>query len=173
MTPEEFRAVWKRSPLVQYSLSEKAREGMSRRTVDALTRCGLPQTAEPWLRFTEIDPPDAPLADEDLFPIGFLANGSVICVRKSSDEILIADSGDPEEPWPLNSSVEALYGSLVIFDTFIREVNRRNPRFGSDYRIPDGMLGELEDSLAECDPDAMNAGGFWLCELKALDDSTL
>ena len=92
MTPETFRSVWKRSPLTTYTVPEKAREGMSRRTLDALTHYGLPQTAEPWLRFTETDPHDAPLADEDLFPIGLLANGSVICVRKSSDEILIVDA---------------------------------------------------------------------------------
>ena len=61
----------------------------------------------------------------------------------------------------------------MIYNVFIDEVNKRNPRFAADYRIPEGMLGELKRKLTVCDPEAMEAKGYWYCEIKVLDDGTL
>ena len=173
MTSERFSALWNKSPMIKYSVPEHLLNGMNENTVRSLTIYGLPQSAEPWLHFFEIDNPDAFLIGNGLFPVGSLANGSVICVEIALGRMLIIDHDDPEHPWLLNSSIDALYDSIMIYDQFISDVNRRNPNFSSDYRIPHGMLGELEDRLTECDPEAMEAEGFWYCELKALDDSTL
>ena len=173
MTPEQFTSLWKHSPMTRYAIPADAREGMSESDFRALTDFGLPRDAEPWLHFTAMKTPEGALSGRGLFPVGSLANGSVICLQNATGQLLIIDSDEPDEPWILNSSLEALYGSIVVFDAFMADVNRRNPRFAADFRIPHGMLGELEDRLTECDPDAMEAGGFWFLELKALDDSTL
>ena len=67
--------------------------------------------------------------------MGQLANGSLICFDKQTDQIVIIERDAPDDLWILNSSLEALYESLVIFDDFISEVNIRNPRYAIDYKI--------------------------------------
>lgn len=136
---------------------------------------GLPTTAEPWLRFMEFQRTDAKteasLEQLGYYPIGILPNGDIICVDKSSDRIMICDHEDLSYTWILNSSLESLYESLMIFDTFIAEVNRKNPRFASDFKIPDGMLQDFEARLTNCDEQAIALKGFWFTEIQALDDS--
>ncbi len=175
MTPSEFAGQWKRSPIIRFRLS--CADGLSEITSAALKDYGLPQTAEPWLSFMEFAAMDrqisSSLETKGLFPIGSLANGSFLCIEKTSDRLMIFDPFDPDEEWMLNSSLEALYGCIFLYDAFIEEVNRRNPHYSSDFKIPDGMLNELTRQLTACDPDAISSRGFWYCELKALDDSTL
>ncbi len=169
MTPTEFAEKWNGSPIVQYRLTSPAAEGLPPAATSALREVGLPEHAEPWLTFREYDAADA----QAYYPVGHLANGSLICVEKVTGRLLIIDRDDPDEIWQLNSSLEALYESLVIYNVFIDEVNKRNPRFAADYRIPEGMLGELKRKLTACDPEAMEAKGYWYCEIKVLDDGTL
>ncbi len=177
MTPAEFTQKWKRSPIVKFTLSSPLSSGLSECSVSTLKNFGLPQSAEPWLSFMEFvmtdSFPAADLNERDLFPIGSLANGSFICIEKSSDRVVIFDRDDPEELWVLNRSLQSLYDSIDIFDTFIAEVNRRNPAFSWDFRIPDGMLDELRQKLTGCDPESMEAKGYWYCELGVLDDSAV
>lgn len=177
MTPSEFSGQWKGAPLSRFRLSSPLADGISAATAVALKETGLPQTAEPWLSFMEYIKLDgltsSQLEKRGLFPIGCLANGSFICIEKKSDRSVIFDPHDPDEDWVLNSSLEALYESIFLYDAFIKDVNRRNPVFSSDFRIPDGMLSELTEKLTACDPDAIHRQGFWHCELKALDDSIL
>ena len=174
MTPSEFSGKCKGAPLSRFRLSSPLADGLSAATAAALRDYGLPQTAEPWLSFMEyirIDSQTSSALDKrGLFPVGCLANGSFICIEKKSDRSVIFDPNDPDEDWMLNSSLEALYESIYLFDAFIEEVNKRNPSFSSDFKIPDGMLGDLTQSLTACDPEAINSQGFWHCELKALDD---
>ena len=113
----------------------------------------------------------AAFEEKELFPVGCLANGSFICIEKPTDRLVIFDGSDPDELWALNSSLASLYESIVLYDQFITEVNRRNPKFASDFRIPHGMLDELRQRLTDCDSESMAAHGFWYCELSALDDS--
>lgn len=169
MTPAAFTKKWKRSEIIKFDLSSPSAEGLSEVSTEALREYGLPAEAEPWLSFGEGDFADA----QGFFPIGRLANGSLLCIEKATDRIVIIDRDDPDDIWILNSSIEALYESLVIFDAFIVEVNRRNPKFATNYKIPEGMLGELKDNLTACDSEAMAAKGYWYCELGVLDDSAL
>ena len=169
MTPAAFKNNWKRSELNTFDLFSPSADGLSAASTEALKEYGLPSEAEPWLSFGESDPADG----KEFYPIGHLANGSQVCIEKATDRIVIIDRDDPDDIWMLNSSLEALYESLVIFDAFIAEVNRRNPRYAANYRIPEGMLGELKDKLTACDPEAMKAKGYWFCELGMLDDSAL
>ena len=177
MTPEDFAGRWKHSPMIKFSHRPDFRRGLSDASSAALSDHGLPQTADPWLSFMEfvkVDTATASLLEEKmLYPVGCLANGSFICIDKRSDSLIIFDRNDPDDLWTLNSSLEALYESIVIYDEFITEVNRRNPNYSSDFKIPDGMLSELKHRLTICDPEAMNSHGFWYCELSALDDGSL
>lgn len=175
MKAQEFSGRWKQSPLIRFSLANEAAKGLSDATAAALREFGLPKNAEPWLSFMEFlktdDATAAVLEKHRFYPIGYLANGDLICVDKASDRVMICDHEDPNEAWMLNSSLDALYECIVIFDRFIAEVNRRNPRYASDFKIPDGMLGELEAQLIACDAQAIAEKGFWFCEIQALDDS--
>ncbi len=175
MNPADFAARWNQSPVIKYKLSSPLCQGLSETSETFLREFGLPQNAEPWLSFMEIVMTDpvttSALAERGLFPVGCLANGSLICLDKSSDRLMIFDRNDPDEFWMLNSSLEALLESLLIYDEFINEVNRRNPAYSSDFKIPDGMLGELRNRLTACDAETMRHQGFWYCELNALDDS--
>ena len=175
MTPAEFTQKWKHSPIVKFRLPAQASEGLSCCSASVLREYGLPQTAEPWLSFMEFVPTDrlTPLDAQGLFPIGCLANGSCICIEKQSDRLVIFDPNEPDELWALNSSLEALYESMVIFASFIEEVNRRNPNYNSNFKIPDGMLSELKEKLTACDSEAMAAKGYWYCEIGVLDDSSV
>ena len=179
MTPADFAKKWERSEINRFKLSSPLAEGLSIASQSALKEYGLPSEAEPWLSFREFDQDDVeeffPAGDAtaDYFPVGQLANGSLICIDKQTDQIVIIERDAPDDLWILNSSLEALYESLVIFDGFISEVNIRNPRYAIDYKIPEGMLTELKDRLTACDPEAMAAKGYWHCELGVLDDSSL
>lgn len=174
MTPQEFAAEWKRSPMVRFSGEELAARGLPDSAVRLLSECGLPRNAEPWLSFVDFsktDTGDSLLPElSGRLPIGYLAGGSMICLSASDGRVVIVDRDDPDEVWTLNSSLEALYESIALYDEFISEVNRRNPSFASDYRLPEGMLAGLERDLTECDPEAMENQGFWYCEVRALDD---
>ena len=175
MKAQEFSRQWKKSSLVRFALTSSAAKGLSEKTAAALHEYGLPSAAEPWLRFMEFlrtdDKTAAALKQLDYFPIGLLPNGDIICIDKSSDRIMICDHEDLSYTWILNTSLESLYESLMIFDAFIAEVNRRNPRFASDFKIPDGMLKDFEARLTRCDAQAIALKGFWFTEIQALDDS--
>ena len=164
MTPSQFSDQWKRSPITRYRLSSPLAEGLSAAAASALREYGLPQTAEPWLSFAEYVRIDSHTSSEldkrGFYPIGSLANGSFICIEKKSGRAVIFDPNDPDEDWVLNSSLEALYESVFLYDAFIEEVNRRNPAFSSDFKIPDGMLSELTRSLTACDPDEIIMSAF-------------
>lgn len=177
MNPADFASRWNQSPVIKYKLSSPLCKGLSEASEAFLRESGLPQNAEPWLSFMEIvmtDPDTSSVLEErGLFPVGCLTNGSLICLDKTSDKLIIFDKNDPDELWMLNSSLHALFESLLIYDEFINEVNFRNPDYSSNFKIPDGMLGELRKKLTACDAEAMSNHGFWYCELNALDDSTL
>ena len=177
MTPAEFTRKWKHSPVIRFRLTSPLSSGLSRESAAALKDFGLPQSAEPWLSFGEFVKTDAQseaaLIEKELFPVGVLANGSLICIEKRTDRLVIFDRDDPDDLWILNSSLQAFYESAAVFDGFITEVNRRNPKYSSDFRIPEGMLSELGEKLADCDPEAMAAKGYWYCELNVLDDSVI
>lgn len=177
MTPEAFKDEWKHSPLVRYPANARFSEGLSEASAAALRDYGLPREAEPWLHFMEfaaVEDAAASLFEERrLFPVGCLANGSFICIEKPTDRLVVMEADDPDDLWILNSSLGALYESMVLYHAFIEEVNRRNPRFASDFRIPHGMLEALREKLTSCDPAAMSGNGFWHYELKALDDSAV
>lgn len=166
MNAQDFRNRWQ-EPLVQYTLASPAAQGLSDDVREMLTRIGLPASAEPWLFFGETDQ----TSDPAYYPIGQLPNGSVICVETATDRIVIDDGTEGEAPWLLNSSLEALYESIILYDAFIREVSRRNPRYSVDYKIPEGMLKKLTDDLTDCDPDGFAGEGFWFNAVRALDDS--
>ncbi|MBQ1555201.1 MAG: SUKH-4 family immunity protein [Clostridia bacterium] len=166
MNAQDFRDKWQK-PLVRYTLASSAAQGLSDDVREMLTRTGLPASAEPWLFFGETDQ----VSHAAYYPIGQLPNGSVICVETATDRIVIDDGVEGDAPWLLNSSLEALYESIVLYDAFIREVLRRNPRYSVDYKIPEGMLKKLTDDLTACDPDAFVGEGFWFNAVRALDDS--
>jgi hypothetical protein len=176
MNAQEFSNTWGK-PLVKFALTSPAAQGISDASREALTRYGLPASAEPWLQFMEILRTDAHTASEldrlHCFPIGWLPNGDIICLEKSTDRLIICDHEDISYTWPLNSSLEALYESVTLYGAFIAEVNQRNPRYASDFKIPEGMLAALAEKLQACDPDAFAQKGFWLTEIRALDDSVI
>lgn len=175
MKAQDFSRQWRKSPLVRFALSTPAARGLSESSAVALRECGLPASAEPWLRFMEFirtdDKTAGALEKLGYYPIGILPNGDIICIDKSSDRVMICDHEDLSYTWILNSSLESLYECLMIFDAFIAEVNRKNPRFASDFKIPDGMLQDFEARLTNCDEQAIALKGFWFTEIQALDDS--
>lgn len=176
MNAKEFSKTWA-APLVKYTLASPAASGLSEAVRDALGQYGLPTSAEPWLQFTEIlrtDERTAAALDElHFYPIGYLPGGDLICMDKATDRVMICDHEEPDYTWILNSSLEALYESVTLYADFIREVNLKNPRFASDFKIPDGMLAKLEADLKACDPAAFGQKGFWFTEIQALDDSAV
>ena len=175
MKAQDFSRQWQKSPLVRFSLSTPAARGLRQSVASALHEYGLPATAEPWLKFMEFlrtdDKTAAALEQLGYYPIGVLPNGDIISIDKSSDRVMICDHEDLSYTWILNSSLESLYECLMIFDAFIAEVNRKNPRFASDFKIPDGMLQDFEARLTNCDGQAIALKGFWFTEIQALDDS--
>ncbi len=175
MNAQDFSRQWRKSPLGRFALSTPAAGGLSESSAAALREYGLPVTAEPWLRFMEFlrtdDKTAAALKQLGYYPIGILPNGDIICIDKSSDRVMICDHEDLSYTWILNSSLESLYECLMLFDTFIAEVNRKNPRFASDFKIPDGLLKDFEARLTSCDAQAMALKGFWFTEIQALDDN--
>ena len=177
MNAQEFARQWKETPLVRFSLTSLTAQGLSEAVREALGQYGLPASAEPWLQFMEIRRTDertaAALDELQFYPIGYLPNGDLICIDKNTDRIMICDHEEPDYTWPLNSSLEALYESVTLYADFIGEVNRKNPRFASDFKIPDGMLARLEADLKACDPAAFGQKGFWFTEIQALDDNAV
>lgn len=175
MNAQEFTQKWQGAPPVRFALSTPSAEGLSTASRETLSAFGLPQTAEPWLNFMEFVLTDertaAALEKLHFYPIGYLANRDIICIDKDADTIMICDHEDLSYTWILNSSLNALYESMLLFADFLAEVNRRNPNFASDFKIPDGLLAQLEQQLQACDSAAFDAKGFWYTEIEALDDS--
>lgn len=175
MNAQEFSQRWTGSSLIQFALSTPSAQGLSDTSRETLSAFGLPQNAEPWLHFIEFILTDehtaAALEKLHFYPIGYLANGDIICIDKNTDRVMICDHEEPDYIWILNSSLGALYESILLYADFIAEVNRRNPNFSSDFKIPDGMLAALEDKLKACDSAAFAEKGFWYTEIEALDDS--
>ena len=175
MNASEFSRIWHGAPMVKFALSTASAQGLSADSRESIGRFGLPKTAEPWLNFMEFvlmeENTAAQMEKLNFYPIGYLANGDIICIDKSSDRIMICDHEDMTYVWVLNSSLNTLYESIKIFEEFTEQVNTRNPNFSSDFKIPDGMLADLESRLRACDRAAYDEKGFWFTEIQALDDS--
>ena len=177
LTPAEFPERWKKvsgATILKYSLSSPLADGLSPSTAAALKEYGLPNVAGSWLEFGEydyIEPIVSELEERNLYPIGRVGFFGLICVDKITDKIVKFDINDQDEPEIFNSSLNALYESLLIFESFVAEVNSRNPDYRRNYKIPEGMLRELAEKLTDCDPEAMREKGYWHCQICSLDDS--
>ena len=178
MNSSEFTDVWKKISNVtmkHFNLRSPFAEGLSEASTEALTEYGLPAVAGTWLEFGEVDGVAGSIAsafdERNFFPIGKLGLDGFICIDKKNDSIAVFSQSEPDEPWLMNSSLNQLYESIVIFESFIKEVNMRNPHYHRDYRIPEGMLQELQNRLTSCDPVAMHSKSYWYCQISSLDDS--
>lgn len=175
MNAQEFSQIWHGAPMIKFALSTASAQGLSAPSSEWISQFGLPKTAEPWLNFMEFVLTDEAFSSQlerlNFYPIGYLANGDIICIDKTSDRIMICDHEDMTYTWILNSSLCAMCESMTIFSKFIDKVNEKNPNFSSDFKIPDGMLAELENDLKTCDSAAYDERGFWFTEIQALDDS--
>lgn len=174
MNAKEFTELWKDTPMIKFNLETPMTDGLSEAVYSELKEFGLPKTAEPWLSFMEfllVDEKTAVVLNElNFYPIGYLANGDIICVDKMTNQIMICDHEELTYTWMLNSSLAALYESITVFREFIVRVNQKNPGFARNYKIPDGMLDELAAKLKKCDSESYNNKGFWFTEIQALSE---
>lgn len=176
MDAKKFTELWQseNSPLIKFQLKTDMAAGLSELTASILKNHGLPKTAEPWLNFMEFLIVDESVSDVlnglNYYPIGYLANGDIICIDKADEKLMICDHEDMTYTWMLNSSLGALYDSLVLFRDFITEVNEKNPDYSRNFKIPDGMLDTLARDFKEADKESYENEGFWYTEIQALGD---
>lgn len=176
MEAKKFVELWQNenSPIIKFRLETAIAAGLSECTASQLKVFGLPQTAEPWLNFMEFLIVDESLAEVlnslNYFPIGYLANGDIICIDKASEKLMICDHEDMTYTWMLNSSLGALYDSIVLFRDFTAKVNEKNPDYSRNFKIPDGMLEELARDFKKADKESYENEGFWYTEIQALGD---
>lgn len=176
MRAEKFAALWQgeKSPLIKFNLNTQMSEGLSESIAAELRKFGLPKTAEPWLNFMEflmVDEKTATVLNKlNYFPIGYLANGDIICIDKDGGHIMICDHEDLTYTWMLNSSLGALYESIAMFRDFMTDVNNKNPNFTKNFKIPDGMLEKFAEQLKQIDAVSYEDKGFWYTEIQALSD---
>lgn len=174
MNAKEFTELCKDVPMIKFNLKTPMTDGLSKAVAYELKEFGLPETAEPWMSFMEFLLVDEKTAEAlnklNFYPIGYLANGDIICVDKATDKIMICDHEDLTCIWMLNSSLAALYESIAAFRDFIVRVNQKNTDFARNYKIPDGMLDELAAELKNCDSESYRNEGFWFTEIQALSE---
>lgn len=176
MKAEKFAALWQdeKSPLIKFNLNTQMSDGLNEAIAAELKGFGLPKSAEPWLNFMEFlmvdEATTAALNGLNYFPIGYLANGDIICVDKADGDIMICDHEDLTYTWMLNSSLGALYESIALFRDFMTEVNNKNPDFTKNFKIPDGMLEKFAKQLKKIDTVSYENKGFWYTEIQALSE---
>ena len=176
MNEQEFTKLWQndKSPIIKFQLKTDMAAGLSAATASILQNYGLPRTAEPWLNFMEFlivdDSVSCALKGLNYYPIGYLANGDIICVDMMTERLMICDHEDMSYTWMLNTSIGALYESLILFRDFIEKVNEKNPDYSRNFKIPDGMLEELARNLKKADRESYENEGFWYTEIQALGE---
>lgn len=172
---EEWKSV-SEAALTKFELSSPMADGLSAASAAALKEIGLPEVVAAWLEFDETDDylesVVAVLEEKNMFPIGNIGFSALICIDKNTDKVVRFDTDYPDESEIINSSLKELYESMLLFQSFVAEVKKRNPNYIEDYKIPDGMLGELSEKLTACDPEAMREKGYWYCQVAALDDES-
>lgn len=174
MNAKKFAELWNDTPMIKFNLNTALSEGLHESAAAELKNFGLPKTAEPWMNFMEFalvdENTERALNDLNFYPIGYLANGDIICIDKATLQIIICDHEDMTYTWMLNSTLDALYSCILEFRDFIACVNEKNPDFARDYKIPNGMIDEFAAKLKKIDSTSYNKKGFWFTEIQALSE---
>lgn len=131
-----------------------------------LSEIGLPHHAAPFLTFEIHEKIDkkiqAILNDWNYFWIGSTIDNDLICIEKENGKIITLSHEEPKVVWSFNSSLSALYQSILCYQRFIKEVQSKtgNCSFLKNH-IPSDTLNKLGVDLKNIDTKAFEEEGFW------------
>ncbi|USD25793.1 SUKH-4 family immunity protein [Flagellimonas marinaquae] len=183
MTPEDFKQKW---TSIEDNLNPISAErlrglGLCCETIEFLVNSGLPDSASPFLSFSE--------NSEDLFDgvhklnkvydilepefekyvvIGSCSDGDPIVVNtKQGDRIEFLDHEDYFSSRIFNSDISRLAKCLLAYRNFvdtILEENGEDAYLDSDFT--DDQFEKLKDEIQLADSKAMENGAFWAIQLQ-------
>lgn len=178
MTPQEFKRIWTRKgdTLSPFTESRLIGLNLKPKTIQFLTKAGLPVDAAPFLTFVENCEDTSKgivrLTEQFVFleeefkkwiVIGSCSDGDPIAINvENDDQIDWLDHDNYFEPGFFNCSIEALAECLIIYRQFIQDIQREN---GEDAYLngdfSDLQFESLKSKLLQADSKALVHNGFW------------
>ena len=169
--------------IVLYSSKRIDKFNLNILTKNFLSNTGLPKDAAPFLSFS--DDSDEPyggivkLTDsfdflesefEKYIVIGSNGSGDEIVIDTNDEcKIKLLDHEDYFSEELMNTSIEKLYHSLIIYQNFVDTVQKE---LGEDALFDclytESHIESLKKELYKNDPDSMNKNCFWLNEIELL-----
>jgi hypothetical protein len=178
MTPQEFKSIWTSTGDTLSPLNESRLIGLNlkRKTIEFLTKSGLPVDAAPFLTFVDNSEDkykgivrltvQFDFLEEEFkkwIVIGSCSDGDPIAINvESGDQIDWLDHENYFEPGVFNSSIEALADCLIIYRQFIQDIQRENGEeayLNGDFS--DIQFESLKSKLLKADNKALVDNGFW------------
>jgi hypothetical protein len=178
MTPQEFKSIWTSTGDTLSPLTESRLIGLNLKpkTIEFLTKSGLPVDAAPFLTFADNSEGkykgivkltvQFDFLEEEFekwIVIGSCSDGDPIAINvESGDQIDWLDHDNYFEPGFFNSSIEALADCLIIYRQFMQDIQRENGEeayLNGDFS--DIQFESLKSKLLKADSKALVDNGFW------------
>ena len=169
--------------IIIFDINRIDKFGFNKPTSDFLATVGLPKDAAPFLSFVEnndiqyegmlklTDYFDFLESDFDKYiVIGSNGNGDEIVIDiEDRCYIKLLDHENNFSEEFINSSIEKLYFSLMIYQGFIDNLQKELGEDALfDYKYTDEHLDLLKINLFENEPESLNASAFWTEEIEIL-----
>lgn len=194
MDGKMFKEAWNENNLIHYNQEVLSRYNVPENICGNLVRYGLPDSAAPYLNF-ECAPQMEGL-ENDYFYLGYTGNGDLICLNRSTENIVILEheiyniDEDEDEDYEydeedegydedegedyeyegcilLNSSIDKLYDFLVIYKIFMEETDKNGKLLNEE-------IENLKKKFEETDEKAMRVkDSFWNQEIQTLERSLM
>ncbi len=144
-------------------------------TREFLGTCGLPESAAPFLDFEgEIVAADHRWVLDETFSryvvVGSNDSGDPVCIDTATQcAVVYLNHDDAFCRVLINSTVSQMAASLLSYRQLVLETEKRNGEDAYlDGDVPCDEIERLQADLKRIDPNALEPGTFWACELDRL-----
>jgi len=182
MRPQEFTEKWgpDGDPCIVLSQERLQKVNLKASTAEFLAVAGLPQSAAPFLSFSEVNEASSPFGlkltavfhhlgreYERFIVLGFDGSGNPIAIDTANDDQVVwLDHEENFRHAYMNSSIGALATFLLGYRDFVQDLLKAK---GEDAFLNgeygDHELVELRQQLELVDSRAFDSGTFWSQEL--------
>ncbi|MGC3966000.1 MAG: SUKH-4 family immunity protein [Pirellulales bacterium] len=174
ITPKEFRAIFAKRGLVQFSATAVRRLSLAAADANWLTEIGLPRSAAPYIDFGGKHVIEIPTAADmwripnasQYYVIGSNGSGDPVAIDTASQgQVVYLNHDDNFCRVFINSSVLQLAESLVAYVQLIRETQAVNgPDAFLDGNVPPTTQTKFAAAMSNIDSAAIHEG-LWMDEL--------
>jgi hypothetical protein len=180
ISPQEFLERWNKDiyGLVHYEEVVIDKSVILNNDKNFLVIAGLPESAAPFLSFEGSEQGGGkPLNEKyevsenefkEFIYIGFTGENNPICISTTSGTVVSFDYQNNFDEIFINSSINQLAESLLIYDDFVKKIKLANGRKAFlEKNAPSESILWLEKELKRIDKNSLNESSFWKTEIES------